>query len=314
MNAHGKSVDTTYLSVDNAEDRGFIHRDYIAHCLRWTHFVKVMYERKNYQSARILDVGCGRELPLAKLLYSSKLTSAMYYGVDAGPINDDDLEKITRTQKFPHKVWERTNLLELTNGDFDVPEFSKEATPNFVTCFECLEHVEPTMMIDMLRHLKMLTTDDCRFFFSTPCWNRTDCADNHVNEMLYEALGAVFEGCGFEVVNVWGTFASIRDYQHLLGNPSGTIQKQGWVIADIFDQLRSYYDTNFLSCVFAPLFPAQSRNCLWELRKRKETNTVHDLVRRFPGLSEIQQPWGSSVNWKDMEKCLCLISSSKESV
>ena len=36
-NARGKEIDNTHLSIDQAEARGFIHRDYIAHCLRWTH-------------------------------------------------------------------------------------------------------------------------------------------------------------------------------------------------------------------------------------------------------------------------------------
>ena len=33
-NARGKEIDNTHLSIDQAEARGFIHRDYIAHCLR----------------------------------------------------------------------------------------------------------------------------------------------------------------------------------------------------------------------------------------------------------------------------------------
>ena len=111
MNEHGKTIDKTFLSIDNAEDRGFIHRDYIAHCLRWTHVIKRLYERKTYQTARILDVGCGRELPFAKTLYSSKLAPAIYLGVDAGPILDEEVAKIAKTQKFPHKLWENTNFL-----------------------------------------------------------------------------------------------------------------------------------------------------------------------------------------------------------
>ena len=39
-NEFGKAIDKTFLSIDQAETRGFLHRDYIAHCLRWTHVVK----------------------------------------------------------------------------------------------------------------------------------------------------------------------------------------------------------------------------------------------------------------------------------
>ena len=306
MNEHGKTIDKTFLSIDNAEDRGFIHRDYIAHCLRWTHVIKRLYERKTYQTARILDVGCGRELPFAKTLYSSKLAPAIYLGVDAGPILDEEVAKIAKTQKFPHKLWENTNFLELDKTDVDAytdKDAGGDGLPNLVTCFEVLEHVEPKMMFDMLEHMKQLTSDDARFFISTPCWNRVDCAVNHVNEMLYESLGAGFERHGFIVENVYGTFASIRDYEHLLDPARQGVDVdhcEATHLNDIFNQLREYYDTNFLSCVFAPLFPAQSRNCLWELRKAKQIEYDRPDLKKFRSIAEIEQPWSSSTKWEDM--------------
>lgn len=292
MNANGKTVDKTYLSIDNAEDRGFIHRDYIAHCLRWTHVIKKLYEKNLYKDARILDIGCGRELPFAKTLYSSRLSPAMYYGVDAGPILDEDVSKIAKTQKFPHKLWENTNFLELCEGDFVDTTDGLLKSPNIVTCFEVLEHVEPSMMMEMLEHMKRLTSDNCRYFISTPCWNRVDCAANHVNEMLYESLGAGFERHGFIIKNVYGTFASIRDYQH-------KITETG--LERVFEPLRKYYDTNFLSCIFAPLFPAQSRNCLWELSKWNDSDCPIPPSRNFSLIETIKQPWSSSTRWEDMK-------------
>lgn len=310
-NERGKIVDTTYLSVDNAEDRGFIHRDYIAHCLRWSHVCKFLYQRQSWKSARILDVGCGRELPLAKMLYSSKLIPEAYFGVDAGPVQDEDLAKLKGEMARVTKVWDRTNFLELTNADVDSnpkegrPATIPDALPNLVTCFEVLEHVEPKMMMDMLEHMKQLTTDDATFFISTPCWNRTDCAANHVNEMLYESLGAAFERHGFVIENVWGTFASIRDYEHLLGNEVNSADANQPSPRELFDKLRAYYDTNVLSCIFAPLFPKQSRNCLWKLRKLAGHGTGfnYPIPRDYPKFStidKIQKPWSSSSLWEDM--------------
>jgi hypothetical protein len=226
----------------------------------------------------------------------------MYYGVDVGPINDEDAQKLS-AGKMPHTLWERTNMLELTQECVTHHGYSPgDQLPNIVVCFECLEHVEPAMMMNMLEHMKKLTTPGARFFISTPCWNRTDCAANHVNEMLYESLGATFERHGFFVENVYGTFASIRDYEHLLkggGWPSGKGEMETYPdLRWAFDKLREYYDTNFLSCIFAPLFPAQSRNCLWELSKCPET--LADRYK-FPPITDIQQPWSSSTNWKDMQ-------------
>ena len=293
MNARGKSVDKTYLSVDQAEKRGFIHRDYLAHCLRWSHVCKCLYQKKLYESAIILDVGCGRELPMAKMLYSSRLIPRHYFGVDVGPIEDQACRAIGNG-KFPHTVFENTNLLELQIKDIcevsnRVQEWGKDVAPNIVTCFEVLEHVEPKMMIAMLKHLRAITSDDCRFFFSTPCWNRIDCADNHVNEMTYEALGSVFERCGFIIQNVYGTFASIRDYE---------TQPYMMQYQKLFQELRAYYDSNFLSCIFAPLFPAQSRNCLWELKKNKTGEPILD--GKFKLLTAQPEPWGSSTLWREM--------------
>ena len=186
------------------------------------------------------------------------------------------------------KIFEETNFLEMDGGDFTsvAIEIQKQHLPNIVTSFEVLEHVEPKMMMEMLEHMKTMTSDDCRYFISTPVWNRTDCAANHVNEMLYESLGAAFERHGFIVESVHGTFASIRDYEHLLTPAMKTL----------FDSLRAYYDSNFLSCIFAPLFPGQSRNCLWELRKARPT----EIARKFPAIETIQQPWSSSTLWKEM--------------
>ena len=291
-NARGKTVDKTFLSLDQAEDRGFIHRDYIAHCLRWTHVLKRMYERKTYETARILDIGCGRELPMAKMLYSSKLIPAAYTGVDVGPVEDSEFQKLKGRMAEVTKIFESTNFLELKQEDVcvggDHPGDVSCTLPNIVTCFEVLEHVEPKMMLEMLEHMKLLTDEDARFFISTPCWNRTDCADNHVNEMLYESLGAAFERHGFVIENVYGTFASIRDYEHKLSPAEH----------DLFTQLRQYYDSNFLSCIFAPLYPAESRNALWELRKERPNEKLRETM--FEHIEMVQQPWSSSALWQDM--------------
>jgi SAM-dependent methyltransferase len=284
-NARGKAVDTTYLSLDTAEERGFIHRDYIAHCLRWSHVVKLLMQRKNYESARILDIGCGRELPLAKLLYSSRIAPGAYYGVDYGPVEDAALE-VFHTGKFKPTVYERTDFCDISLEDLGACPVS------WVTCFEVLEHVEPDHMVRMLKHALELAQPDAHFFFSTPCYNWQDVAANHVNEITYAALGTIFEQVGFRVENVYGTFASIRDYEHMLPTQReiGGSQTLRWV----FDELRNYYDVNFLSCIFAPLFPAYSRNALWHLRPRHEGDENY----YYPPLNGLREPYSSSSNWQ----------------
>lgn len=284
-NARGKELDKTFLSIDNAESRGFLHRDYIAHCLRWTHVIKRMTERKQYETARILDVGCGRELPFPKTLYSSRLIPEVYVGVDAGPINDD-----ARAMVQGGKLSERASLFP-NKPLLDIKEdFFRPGWFTHITCFEVLEHVEPKMMLAMIDRMKhWLDPKDGRMFISTPCWDRKSCAANHVNEMTYEALGAVFEESGLVVENVHGTFASIRDYEPHL-TPA---------YREVFKDLRDYYDTNFLSVVLAPMFPAYARNCLWELRVAGDGDVNY---HKFDRLEDCEPPWGSSNKWAEMDR------------
>jgi len=285
MNAAGKSIDKTFLSLENAAERGFIHRDYIAHVLRWSHIAKWLSESKRYDKVRILDVGCGRELPLPMMLYSMKMFPPSYYGVDYGPVNDDAYEKLTKTGKCNANIFENTDICNITLDDLDGKPV------DVVTCFEMLEHIEPAHVIRVLNRLKALMTPHATAFFSTPCWNRTDCAANHVNEMLFPVLGAVFEAAGWTVLGTWGTFASIRDYESIL-------QKNHPDWYRLFNMLREYYDTNFLSCIFAPVFPAQSRNALWQVcPKPVEQN-------QFQVLEKIPTPWSSSERWKEFASTL----------
>lgn len=292
-NERGKSVDTTFLSLDNAEERGFIHRDYIAHCLRWSHVIKFLTANKRYAGATIVDAGCGREAPLAKTLYSSRLIPARYVGIDYGPV-PDETKGTFHSGKFPVTFHERTDFAEwakaehIRNADVVGPNCDP-AFADIVTSFEVLEHVEPAHMLKMLDGIHLILKDDGVAFISTPCWDVVSCAANHVNEMRYEALGAVLEDSGFEIIDVFGTFASIRDYEPYM-DPSHR---------EAFQDLRSYYDVNFLACVFAPFYPQYSRNCLWQLRKRQPGRAYN---RRFSIIDDVVHPWGSSALWEQMKR------------
>ena len=282
MNAKGKSVDTTFLSIENAEERGFIHRDYIAHCLRWSHVIKQLFKNNAWKTAKILDIGCGRELPFAKTLYSSRLIVKKYSGVDVGKINPAPFN----TGKFPLVIYPETDFLKLDLANAEI-EFSH------IISFEMLEHVEPRHAIDILKKiwqwsLPQSAENPTRIYISTPIWNGCDCADNHVNEMKYHALGWMLEEIGFHIVDVFGTFASQSDYVH----------KMDPAHKEAFEDLKSYYDSNLLSCIFAPFYPEQSRNAMWALEKgepkRHRLFTAEQLAAC--------KPWGSSTNNADMGK------------
>lgn len=310
-NERGKSIDNTHLSIDQAEARGFIHRDYQAHCLRWTHVAK--YCQKNYRTIRLLDIGCGVDLPLARLLYSSRLIVEDYVGVEYNKSSKFKTEPF-HTGKFPMSAY---GSIDFANPNQVIianpPEGSKltdnrvnwydgdneqafHRLPNTFVSFEMLEHIEPGHARAVMRkvHEMMVacredTGDDPIGFFSTPCWDpRVGAAANHVNEMTYEALGAMFEDLGFVIENVAGTFASQKDYK-------AQLIADGYLTA--FTALSKHYDSNYLATIFAPLYPEHSRNALWTLRIPKPGVTYE---RKFPRLEEVEGRWTSSERWQDL--------------
>ncbi len=306
-NARGKSIDKTYLSIDQATERGFPHADYIAHCLRWSHVVKFIRQSHNYKSARVMDIGCGKEVPLAKTLYSSRLIVPQYIGVDYNKHDTFDVSPF-HTGKFPlstfgsvdfasNQVWfdkaqDGTNCINI-RGDNAEDYFY---APNVYVSFEVMEHIEPAHVratLNKVRNGLQLAKQNGSpfepvFFMSTPNWDVVHCADNHVNEMKHEALGWLIEDCGLAIKGRYGTFASQKDYKHLLFND--------WPGSrDIYGKLHDYYESNYLATIFAPLYPAEARNCLWELTVAKD-----NYEKTFPDLDVNKTPWTSSEKWRDI--------------
>ena len=286
-NIRGKNIDNTMLSVDQAEARGFIHRDYIAHCLRWTHVAKFLQRSGTYQTVKLLDIGCGKEVPLAKLMYSSRLnpTSGIYVGVD---YNKLAYPEMFHTGKFPLQLIDQCIFPDnFTKRKEAVENANNVAIPNkfdVITCFEVAEHVEPEGTLKLLNGIKDHLALGGIAFMSTPCYDeQTGAAGNHVNEMSHEAFGSMIEHTGLSVKNVYGTFASIKDYKYVMTKAQ----------EEVFSQLREYYDTNYLATIFAPLFPKQSRNCIWEIE-----NHVGGHTMQYSDLRDLSaQKHSSSTAW-----------------
>ena len=282
-NARGKEIDNTHLSVDQAEERGFLHRDYIAHCLRWTHVAKYLNLKSRYKKAAIIDIGCGKDMPLAKMLYTMRMAPENYVGIE---YNKCKLPSMFDNAKFKPFL--------ISGADFCVVKPWVSTLFNYSVCFEVLEHVEPMKAIEILHHLPVFLRPESVSWFSTPCWDKkVGAANNHVNEMTYEAFGSLLEEMGYKILNHWGTFASLKDYKHKL------LHNLDWNI--LFTKLSGYYDTNYLSTIFAPMFPEYSRNCLWE------TQYVGKLKleeRQFTQITQLEGRLGSSAKWRDITKCV----------
>lgn len=251
-----KKLDKTHLSLDQAEKRGFLHRDYIAHCLRWSHVVKYIGQQKRYVTARILDIGCGKETPLIKTLYTSRMTPLYYMGVDANTIPKNEIH-----EKISDKMG-RDNFVVRGSVDFTSTlseEELLEIKPTVITCFEVLEHNSPDNVIAILQNIKKVSSDTTRIFISTPCFNGSAAA-NHINEMTKTFMDKLFVEYGFNIIGCYGTFASQVDIEPVI-RANGDNE-----LTYAYEKLKKYYDSNLISVMFAPLFPNHSRNCLWELQ------------------------------------------------
>lgn len=292
--------DKTHLSIDLAEERQLVHRDYVAHCLRWSHTLKLLHKGNLFKTAVILDVGCGKEMPLAKALYTNKMSPQLYIGVD---INKMSIPEMLNDKKIPIQLFAETDFCSI---GYYPPEQALDIAntnaifqrPDMITCFEVLEHVTPSYCRAMLSHMRNLIKPTGKIVISTPCFNG-EAAQNHINEMTYLGLGAMLEDIGFAIDGHYGTFASISDYKHLLGDCKVVETDEGEKILTIlgtFDKLREYYDSNLLSILFAPLFPEGSRNCLWELSRVQPEG----YVRLFPTLADIQEPWSQHPNYREL--------------
>ena len=276
-NARGKTIDNTHLSIDQAEERGFIHRDYIAHCLRWTHVAKYMGKPANRKDCKLLDIGCGKDVPLAKMLMTSRMASD---GLDYVGI---DYNKLEMPKAFENTKFKPTLIGNVAFPDCVLPHVKF----NVITCFEVLEHVEPLHAYKMLEGIRDRLETSGMAFISTPVYDPdVGAADNHVNEMTYQVMQNMLHKVGLEVDAHYGTFASIKDYKDMVAKDD---------IDAIFNRLRDYYDSNYLATIFAPLYPHRSRNVLW----RVKLPTTQEMfgAEKF---SELSKPLSSSNSWQPL--------------
>lgn len=232
----------THLPIDTAEERMIVHRDYIAHCLRWSH---VMKHARIGQT--VLDLGAA-DFPLAMAYYTNKYSPEVFVGVE---IRTAMLEKAKlRLAKAPFPV-------QYVQADL-CREFDKiPLLPyDIITSFEFVEHIPGEQVEPFLVNVKGLMGPDTIFFLSTPCYDGKNMAENHVKEWYYQELRDVLEK-HFKIERVFGTFI----------NQSAVKQVATPAVVEVFEKLREYYDSNYLSTIFAPLYPEIARNCIWRLKK-----------------------------------------------
>lgn len=243
-----KNYNTTQLNPDVAFQRHVFHRDMFGHFLRWTHVLKIAEIGQN-----ILDFGCGSG-NLYEVFYRNRFSPNKFLGID---VRKKTIEK--NKLKFPKVQWLEDDVVNMA-GDYGNQW-------DIITSFEVIEHIGKNNGDKFLKNIMNHCNEKTIILISTPNYDeKVGAAGNHtydsgdgrgiaIQEYTYEELKNLIEKY-FVIEKTWGTFASIKDYKHLLND---------WQLK-MFDSLKDYFDVNILSNLMAPMFPEQSRNILWKLK------------------------------------------------
>lgn len=243
-----KKYNTTQLCPEQQHQ---IHRDYIAHCLRWVHVIK----HAPKSQATVLDFGCGTG-NLYEILYRSKYNLRRYIGLDIRQgVIDNNIKRFPKIDWYVEDLVNMKKIYKVDDG-WDI-----------IACFEVLEHVGKQNAQHILKNIKDHCDKHTMVFISSPCYDeQVGAAGNHtydsgdgrgvaVQEFTYHEMKNMLK-IYFTIEKVYGTFISQKDYKHLLND---------WQ-QKMFDGLKDYFDSNMLSNIMAPFFPRQARNCLWRCK------------------------------------------------
>lgn len=229
-----RDFDTTSLRQNH--HGGFIHRDYGAHFFRWG-FASKMIKGGD----RVLDLGCGADQPLARILcYKPSGLPSELVGVDYGNVKP----------KFNPK-W----FTLYPNFDF-TKRWPELDTFDVICCFEVIEHMQKSHGRKLLKGIKSCLRPDGKVLLSTPVFDaKTGMAQNHIHEYGIEELQKEIEKAGLKVEHRYGTFMTVLQMKHTAPEHQAT-----------WKALREYYSDDVLACFLAPLYPDRARNNFWVLR------------------------------------------------
>jgi len=236
-----RDFDTTQLH--EAGHGRSLHRDYSSHFFRWSFARRHIRPEHN-----VLDVGCGQDQPLLKILTGGAARSCgNYVGVDLNPLRKPRATSYTLRGNF--------NIIEQWRELFQY----EHAGYDRIVCFEVIEHMKREYGQQLLEVLRALLAHRGQVFLSTPCYDGVRHAANHIHEYTVQELHDAIVDAGFRIIKRFGTFMDIK---HI---GTRTEQVDSRAIMQVRQALSEYYDNDAISCFFAPLYPDLSRNNLWIL-------------------------------------------------
>lgn len=250
-----RDYDTTQLH--EAGHGRTLHRDYSAHFFRWS-FARRFITAKDH----VLEVGCGEDKPLSKILAGGASAHvASYVGVDINRLKPSGSQRLTFLGEL-NFVERWKEVQKLRPEGYDV-----------VVNLEVIEHMRVDLGAKLLKAMWQCLRPGGALLLSTPAYDGVRHAANHIHEYTVPELQKAIEKAGFQVERRFGTFMDIKHIgkvepatlPHVINPPTAKeFQKQ---VANVAAALSQYFDHDAISNIFGPLYPDHARNNLWVCRR-----------------------------------------------
>ena len=217
----------------------WVHRDYAAHFFRWGFAGRFIDGNKT-----VLDVGCGPDVPMMKILTMPRnVVPKRYVGVDYNP----------QPRRHPTRGWGtlywNTDFIRDHKGILGTERF------DVITNFEVIEHMKKTdgekLLVAMREHL----AQDGTILLSTPVFSGKAAA-NHIHEWTVQEMQNAVKKAKLRVEKRFGTFARFPAIKKVATKAE----------MELYNRIAEYYGGEVMACFLAPLYPDHSSNNIWLLK------------------------------------------------
>lgn len=258
-----REYDTTQLH--EAGHGRTLHRDYSAHFWRWSFARRFITAKHN-----VLEVGCGEDKPLCKILTGGAAAHVNHYtGVDLNKLKPSNSQRLTFHGEF-NFVERYKELLKARPEGFDV-----------VVNYEVIEHMKVEHGTSLLKAMFAATKPGGVLLLSTPVYDGKRHAKNHIHEYTVPELQAAIEKAGYVIERRFGTFMDIKHIGKVEPQIPGMDGKKMLDAIKLVRQgLEQYFDSDAISNIFGSLYPDHARNNLWVCCKAADGKPVKPVVRK----------------------------------